>query len=372
MRIAILGAGHGGQAMTADLTLGGHEVNLAAVPEHATNIQLLSAFGGIILEGTTSTGKPTGFAKPAMITTDVAAAIKGAAVIMVVVPAFAQEVYMKIIAAEGEKGQIVVFNPGKFGSLAFAKVLRDVGRLDDFVIGETSSLIYAAKTKGLGHVNIKAVKSELPFAALPSIRTGKALMTLMDLYPQFAPAYNVLQTSVDAPGFIIHPISTLMNMSRIEQMGPYRNSHYDITPAVARIMDAVDKERMAMARILCYETYSFIETMQIMYKVNSDTVYDTMYHISAHNVQMAPDSLQHRYVTEDVPFGLVTLASLGKMLGIATPGIDAIVNIASMANGVDYWTHGRTMENMGLASMSAQDLVNYATGKQVKVMSAQA
>jgi opine dehydrogenase len=370
MKIAILGAGHGGQAMTADLTLGGHEVNLAAVAEHATNISLLSAFGGIILEGTTSTGKPIGFARPAMITTDVAAAIKGVQVIMVVVPAFAQQVYMDIIAKEGEKGQLVVFNPGKFGSLAFAKVLRDAGRIDDFIIGETSSLIYAAKTKGLGHVNIKAVKSELPYAALPSIKTGEALWTLMDIYPQFAPAYNVLQTSVDAPGFIIHPISTLMNMSRIEQIGPYRNSHYDITPAVARIMDAVDKERMAIANTLCYETYSFIETMQIMYKVKTGTVYDTMYQISAHNVQMAPESLQHRYVTEDVPFGLVTVASLGKMLGLPTPGMDAIVNIASMANGVDYWTHGRTMESMGLASMTALELVSYATGKKVKELSA--
>jgi opine dehydrogenase len=362
MKVAILGAGHGGQAMTADLTLGGHEVRLAAVPEHSTNLELLKAFGGIVLEGKTSTGAKPGFARPALLTTDIAEAIRDAQVIMVVVPAFAQEVYMRHIIASGEAGQIVVFNPGKFGSLHFAHLLDEAGRGGDFLVGETSSLIYAAKTRGLGHVNIKAVKDTLPYAALPSQRSSEALWTLMDLYPQFAPAYNVLQTSVDAPGLIIHPISTLMNMSRIEQIGHYRTSHYDITPGVARVMAAVDGERMEIARKLCYETYSFVETLHIMYKVKGESVYDAMYDISAHNVQMAPGDLKHRYVTEDIPFGLVTLSSLGKLLGVPTPGMEAIVNVACMANGEDYWAKGRTVQQLGIESMSLRELVDYVTG----------
>jgi opine dehydrogenase len=362
MIITILGAGHGGQAMAADLTLAGHEVRLAAVPEHATNIRLLEAFGCIILEGKTSTGSPIGPAKPAMITTDIPAALKHAQIVMIVVPAFGQDVYMNSVLNYGEKGQIIVFNPGKFGTLAFAKKLKDAGRLNDFIIGETSSLIYAAKTKGLGHVNIKAVKSELPFAAFPSIKTGEALWKLMDVYPQFMPATNVLATSIDAPGLIIHPISTLLNMSRIEQMGPYRNSHYDITHGVANIMESVDNERMKIAKSLCYETYSFVETMQIMYKVKPGNVYETMYQISGHNVQMAPESLQHRYISEDIPYGLVTLASLGKLLDIPTPGIDAIVNIASMANKIDYWKTGRTIDKLGLENYSIHQLIDYVTG----------
>lgn len=363
MKVAILGAGHGGLAMTGDLTLGGHEIRLAAVPDHSTNLKLISAFGGVYVEGVTSSGAPPGFAKPAMLTTDVAEAIKGTEVIMIVVPAFAQEPYMRIIAEHGEKGQIVVFNPGKFGSLAFAHMLENTGRRDDFLIGETSSLMYAAKTRGLGHVNIKAVKTELPFSALPARRTAEALWVLTDLFPHLAPAYNVMQTSVDAPGLIIHPISTLMNMSRIEQIGPYRNSHYDITPGVARIMDGVDRERMTIAHLLCRETYSFIENMQIMYKVKGESVYDTMYNISAHNVQMAPENLKHRYITEDIPYGLVTLASLGKMLGIPTPGIEAIVKIASLANGEDYWETGRTVQKLGISHMSLHDLIDYISGR---------
>jgi opine dehydrogenase len=92
-----------------------------------------------------------------------------------------------------------------------------------------------------------------------------------------------------------------------------------------------------------------------------------MYEISAHNVQMAPESLQHRYVTEDIPFGLVTLASLARQLGIPVPGMEAIVNIASMANGVDYWKTGRTAETLGLSGMDVAELIDYTTGRGGKI-----
>lgn len=364
MKVTILGAGHGGIAMAGDLTLAGHEVRLAALPDHASNLQLLMAFGGIMVEGITSSGAPPGFAKPALMTTDVAVALKGAEVVMVVVPAFGQEPYMRALIEHGEKGQIVVFNPGKFGTLVFARMLKDAGRFDDFLIGETTSFIFAAKTKGLGHVNIKAAKEELPFAALPAVRTAEALWTLTDLYPQLSPSMGVLQTSIDAPGLIIHPISTLMNMSRIEQIGPYRNSHYDITPSVGRIMEAVDNERMEVARLLCRETFSFMDTMEVLYKVKGESAYDMMYQITAHNVQMAPESLRHRYVTEDIPYGLATIASIARQIGVPVPRIEAMVNIACMANGEDYWTTGRTAEKLGLGGMTAHEMVRFAlTGK---------
>lgn len=359
MRVAILGAGHGGIAMAGDLTLAGHEVCLAAVEEHATNLQLLQAFGGIMVEGVTSTGAPPGFARPAMMTTDLGAAIKGAQVVMVIVPAFAQEPYMQALLEHGGNGQIVVFNPGKFGSLVFGQRLRQAGRFDDFLIGETSCFLFAAKTKGLGHVNIKGIKSELPYAAFPSERTAEALWVLTDLYPQLSPAMGVLQTSIDDPGMIVHPISTLMNMSRIEQIGPYRNAHYDVTPSVGRVMEGVDAQRVDVARRLCRETYSFLEYMDIMYKVKGSSVYDGMYQISAHNVQMAPESLKHRYVTEDVPYGLVTVASIGRQIGMPVDRIEALINIACMANNEDYWSIGRTVETIGLAGMTARQMAIY-------------
>jgi opine dehydrogenase len=361
MKVAILGAGHGGNAMAADLSLAGHHVRLAAVPEHSSNLTVIKAFGGVFLEGITSSGLEPGFARLDVITTDVGEAVQGADVVMVVVPAFAQERYMDELVKWAEPGQIIVFNPGKFASLVFHKKMQEAGRENEVTIGETMSLLYAAKMKGPGHVRIKAVKSDLYFAAFPSIQTASALMTLFDLFRQFIPAQNVLQTSLDDIGMTLHPITTLMNSSRIEQMGPYRNAHYDITPSVGRVIEAVDGERMAIARALHCEALSFLETYDLMYGIRKPSAYETVMTVDAYNIQMSPDSLGHRYVTEEIPFSLVPASSIASLAGIATPGIDCIIQLGSMANGIDYRSTGRNLESMGISCRDSRELIRLVT-----------
>jgi len=361
MKIAILGAGHGGPAMAADLSLSGHEVRLAAVPEHSSNLIIIKAFGGIYLEGKTSSGRPTGFVQLHKITTDVGEAVRGAEVVMVVVPAFAQKVYMEKLVECAEPGQIIVFNPGKFATLEFASILKKAGRDKELFIGETTSLLYAAKISGPGHVKIKAVKTDLYFSAFPSIKTGQTMFILFDLFQQLTPAYNVLQTSMDDIGMTLHTITTLMNASRIEQMGPYRNSHYDITPSVGRVIEAVDSERLAIAKALKCEALSFLETYDFIYGIKGKNAYEVVMNVDAYNIQTSPDNLNHRYVSEEIPYGLVPAASIARVAGIDTPGMDSIIQLGSMANGVDYRKTGRSLESLGLSDLNISELIKYVT-----------
>ena len=361
MKVTILGAGHGGQAMAADLKVSGHEVRFAAVPEHSSKLLIVKAFGGIFLEGLTSSGKEPGFVELDMITTDVAEAIKGAEVIMVVVPAFAQRAYMDILVEYGEKGQVVVFNPGKFASLEFAKMMKDAGREGEMTIAETTTLLYAAKIFGAGHVRIKAVKNELYFATFPSIKTGPTLWKLTDLFQQYVPAQNVLQASLDDIGMTLHPITTLMNSSRIEQMGPYRNSHYDVTPSVGRVIESVDNERLELAKFLKLEALSFLETYDFIYGIKGKNAYEVLMSVDAYKIQFSPDNLQHRYVSEEIPYSLVPTAEIAMLAGMKTPGMDSIIQLASMANGTDYRKTGRNLETLGLKDMSLEDLMRYVT-----------
>lgn len=359
MIVTILGAGHGGQAMAADLTLAGHEVRLAALPEHPGGLPILSVYGGIYVDGVTSGTHHTGFAKVSMMTTDLAAAVKGAQVIMVVIPAFGQEDYMRALIKVAEPGQMVVFNPGKFGTLTFARMLREAGREGELLIGETASLIYAAKTRQLDHVYIKAIKSELFFAALPATNTERMLAVLNQLFPQFIPADNVLATSVDDTSLILHTVSTIMNTSRIEQMGPYRNAHYDVTPAVGRVMESLDRERIAVSRAFGNFAIPFLLTLRFRYDAVGETLCDALAAVPAYRVQMAPENMKHRYITEEVPFGMVPVSELGRLLGIPTPGFDAVIHLASLANGTDYRATGRHLESLGLAGMSPDELLSF-------------
>ncbi|MHA1235920.1 MAG: NAD/NADP octopine/nopaline dehydrogenase family protein, partial [Promethearchaeota archaeon] len=53
--------------------------------------------------------------------------------------------------------------------------------------------------------------------------------------------------------------------------------------------------------------------------------------------------------TEDIPTGLVPMASLGEFLEISTPIIDSIINLSSILCGTDFKKEGRNILNLNLA-----------------------
>ncbi|ACC98436.1 NAD/NADP octopine/nopaline dehydrogenase [Elusimicrobium minutum Pei191] len=347
MKIAVLGSGHGGVAMSADLALSGYDVSLAAVEEHSVNIKLLRSLDGIKIEGFTSSGKTPQFTKPKVITEDVPFVLKDADIIMVIVPSFAQSVYTDLIIKHGKINALVLFPCGGFSALEFRNKLKILNRENDFIACETSSFIYTTKITGPGKVLIKGIKDNVYFAAAPSERTGEALSVINQIYPQFKKVHNVWQTSFSNPSAVLHTIPTLLNMSRIEQMGPYRYSHYDITPCIGKIMEAVDRERVEIAKHLFPNPPSFLETMCKIYNLQAENIYQAVKSVNAYNIQFSPDGMKHRYVTEDIPYSLVPIATIGKELGIDTHNMDAVINIACMANGENYWLTGRNAQKIG-------------------------
>jgi len=361
MKIAILGAGHGGLAMACDLAANGYEVHLAALPEHPGCIPQIMDLDTIELQGVTGTGAAPGKVKILMITTDVVAAIKGVDIIMVVIPAFGQVAYMEILTKHAEAGQLIVLNPGKFGSLIFSRMLKEAGRENELLIGETVSLLYAAKIQQPGVVKIKAVKDKLLFATLPGSRTAEALRRIQPFFPQFQPARNVLETSIADPGFIVHTASTLMNASRVEQLGSYATANYDITPAQGRVMEAMDAERIAIAMKLGVSTLSLQEAAAQMYGVGGHTFYEIEMNITAHRNQKAPSSLEHRYITEEVPYALVPLMEIARILELKTPTFAAITTLATHANDEYYLVTGRNATQMGIGAMSPEELMDYVS-----------
>ena len=77
-------------------------------------------------------------------------------------------------------------------------------------------------------------------------------------------------------------------------------------------------------------------------------------------IQMkGPASMQDRFVTEDVPYGLVLLSGLGQLLDIPTPISDAIVNLSGAINCVDYWAQGRGVNELGLGGMSLEQIQTF-------------
>jgi opine dehydrogenase len=327
--------------------------------QFADNIAVVQALGGIQLIGVAPMGGTPGFARIQLATTNIAEAVHGAELVMVVVPAYGHEAFMRELIACAQTNQVIVFQSGYFATPVFARMLANAGRKEELLIGETTSLIYQARLQGAGKVFIKACKRKMPFATLPASRTSEALQRINQVYSQFVPAQNIFDASLNEAGILVHPITTLLNLSRIEQIGPYRSSYYDLTPSMGRVMDAVDTEKQSLQRTLKLRAVSLPMMINEFFGVTGANCYEVMRACPSYHTQTTPDNLQHRYITEDVPYGLVPIASLGEHLGLNMRNTRTIINLASAANGVDYWETGRTVERMGLSGMELETIIRH-------------
>lgn len=350
-RIAVLGAGHGGQTMAAHLGLMGCEVSL--YNRSADRIEPIKLTQSIEL-----TGQIEGVGKLALITTDIEEAIREAELIMVVVPANGHAYMAEVAAPHLRDGQMVVLHPGRTGgALEFFNLIHQHGCTADVVVSEASTLIYACRMLNPAKVHVFGVKNVIPVAAIPSYRTPEVIKKLNILFPQFVPGDNVLKTSLDNIGAIFHPGLTLLNAGRIESTHGEFEFYVDgATPSVARVLEAMDNERIAVAAALGIRAMSAREWLYVAYNAAGRTLYEAMHANVGYQGIKAPPNTYMRYITEDVPMSLVPIASLGHQLDVATPMIDTMINIASVIHDQDYWTEGRTVETMGLTGLSVKQI----------------
>ena len=64
--------------------------------------------------------------------------------------------------------------------------------------------------------------------------------------------------------------------------------------------------------------------------------------------------MHHRYISEDIPYSLVPIATLGKNLGLKTTNMDSIINLACMCNNENYWQTGRNANKLGFNAFSTE------------------
>jgi len=72
-----------------------------------------------------------------------------------------------------------------------------------------------------------------------------------------------------------------------------------------------------------------------------------------------PFSVNHRYLTEDIPIGSHVFHELGKKYGVKTPVIDSMINLASAMLNRDFYAEGYTLDHLGIGHMSKEELLDY-------------
>lgn len=353
----VIGAGNGGKAMAAHLALIGKSVVLYnRNPDHISEIK---ARMGIDLESIER--QPHGFAKLALVTSDISEALKDSEMIMVVVPSTAHADIAKRVAPHLRDGQIIVLHPGRtFGALEFVKVLRDNACEADVTVAEAETLIFIARSDGPAQVRIFGIKEAVPIAALPAVRTNLVLRAIHQVFPQFINGVNVLHTGLNNMGAIFHPTVTLLNAGRIESTKEDFKFYIEgLTPSVAKVLEILDVERVNVALSLGIRAQTALEWVKMAYNTTGVDLWEAIHKQTGYYEVNAPRSLQHRYLFEEVPMGLVPIASLGRNNGVSVSGISSMVQLACMIDRTDYWSCGRTLEKLGLTKFSVTELTRY-------------
>ena len=315
----------------------------------------VSENNGIFAEGCLE-----GFAEVKYAGHDIENVIDGADIIFVVGPAYSTKPFALVCKPCLTKGQVFVICPGSCGgSIAFKNALGLNIEDEDIIIAETHTLPYAVRLSRPGKIHIfLKLKGGVFLAALPSKYTNHVISLLQSVYPFMIVATSVLQTSLQNANPVIHPAVALLNAALIERAkGNFYFYHEGVTPAVARLIEAVDKERIAIGRKLGFEVIPDPELALQQGYMQEDT-YDKGYsNAEGFKAIKAPASLDYRYFHEDVGYGLVFMSELGRQVEVQTPVMDSIIDIVSVLTSRDYRKEkARTMETLGLEQYSLEEL----------------
>lgn len=353
LRWAILGGGNGGQSLSGHLSLMGFSVRLYDI--FPDTVKAINKQGGIAVDGAVE-----GFGKIEFATTNIAEALDSADIVMIVAPALAHRTIAEHCAPNLVDGQIIFIHPGATcGALEFRKVLEDEGCGAKVIIAEANSLLYACRSPKPGQASIFGIKKELMVAALPANENENVVKMLNAAFPQMYAGTNVMETSLSNPNAMMHPAPTLLNTSLIESGRDWLYYWDGITPSVGAFVEEMDKERLALAHAFGLDLPSIRKWYKAAYGADGETLSEVVKRNKAYESVKGQKTLLTRYVLEDIPMGLVPMISFGKKFGIEVIRMETIVKLGELLIGKDLTKGGRTIENLGLAEMSSEDILKF-------------
>ena len=353
-KIAVLGGGSGAHTLAADLALKGFEVNMCEAPEFKQSfgttleqqaICLIDAWGE---ERTVRLG---------MVTTDFESAIKGVDYIMMAIPAIGHKHFFTSIMPYLEDGQTVVVWTGNYSALLLANMLRQRGIKKDITLAEGHTLPWGCRLEAPARTRIFVEATKLLLSAFPAKDTDKVISDLKDIYP-VVPGENVLATSLNNLNPIVHLVGAILNAGWIDTLGQdFHFYKHGTTLSIARAIKAVYEEVARVGEAIGIKLLEYPEESFWLKSTIMSVYFKAPFDKESTVANMAePSSMKSRFITEDVPYGLVPTAQLSHKFGIDIPITDAIIWLSAVINQTDYHKEGRSLQELGIADLSKEKL----------------
>ena len=343
MNIYILGAGNGGTAVAAELSLRGHDVTLVKTSNamHDKNFNYLIKNDGKVklIEN-----EKTVTARIKRVTRELSH-LSESEVVIIYIQTNYHEALIKRIKPYLRDGQIVLINPGYLSTAYMIKHCSDI----DITVCEAQSSFLDCRIIEPGTIRIGFRNVRNPLGIYPVRRTEESKRKLNQLGFPFTYLPSVIEAGLHNPNLIVHTVGAIMSIPRIEKTkGDYCMYHEVFTPSVWRILEALDQEKMDVMEKLGCERIPYVEACK--YRNTLDSKRDAkevfFWYAGMPTRAKGPTVVDSRYISEDVPQGLVLLESLGKRYNVKTSICTALINIASAPLGRVHWMKGRPVERI--------------------------
>jgi opine dehydrogenase len=355
-KICVIGGGNAGAAFAADAKLSGRTVAL-----YGTHLQdVIDNNNTLEIEGKKGFN---GEVTLDVVTNNLIEATEGAKLLICTIPTDKHKSMAKSLAPVLVDGQVVLLSPGATGGVVeFKKVLKENGCTADILVVESQSIPYACRRAG-HKVNISGIKTEVSCAGLPAEKMDEFFSLTKDIYPSFTPCDGgIWATSINNISILFHPIPALLNMARMESGGSFNHYTEGCSPTVCKTIEKVDKERLDLASAMGVSIPTVLEWLKINYNASGRNLYEALQNNEAYQAIKAPqlknsdDKANLRYITADVPCGLVPISCLAKKFEVKTPTIDLFIKLADLVYDTNFTASGRNLRQLGLEDLSASEI----------------
>jgi opine dehydrogenase len=346
-RITVLGGGNTAFSMAANLALAGFEVLLWEHPDFAHTLDPIRDSLTIHRDGSGRTGA----ARLSGVTTDAAEALAWSEVLVCSVPSYAHQPFVEQLLPHLEPGHLLALLPGNLGALAVTRQLREAG-IDGVIIAESDTAPYVCRKSAPDRAVIWGTVTGLGIGVAPASQTGEAMPVMRALFPGATAYGSALEAGLSALNPVVHPPGVLMNAGRIERSrGEFWFYEEGVTPSVVKVIEALDKERLALGAALGLRLTPVAEAFHRAGFGPDGDLWATINGSRMLTALRAPGQVETRWLTEDIPYGLATWSLLGDRLGVETPVIDALVTLASATLGTDFRPETRGIDDLGMETL---------------------
>lgn len=343
-KVSIIGAGPSGFALAADLQNRGMDVLVYSHPDHLRYANEVMSKGQLTVRGKIESSMPIS------ITSDMGELIEFSLIIVLTTPSTGHETVLQQLRRFPLQQHTIIAIPGNLFSL-----------IADIEIGcvlETNLSPYSCRMEK-DVVLVQGKKSLIFIAAVQGFPSQAVFDAVEEIMPvKLRWCSSVIEVCLLNVNGVFHPLMMLMNAARIEDTnGDFFLYRDGLTSSVAKAMTVLDQVRMQIGKAFGLSMKSALKVSNECYGHSFLDLMDLARNSGPHKGLKAPSDLQNRNISEDVPDLLVCWYSLAEKLRIDASPIKAIIVLAQMATGVDYFESGRDLRKLHLEDITRSELV---------------